>query len=114
MENEHPFGELSIPVEGILKEELQNEIEARIAATVESLYLLDAELETFIELVKDGVESNKESPDKLLALYSYLDEVWGVLIANELRDVLLDTLCVIQVRKHELEEILEELEKSLE
>ena len=111
---EHPLGELIIPVEGLLKEELQEEIEERIAFTVENLYHLDNELEVFVQLVKDNVEANKDSPDDLMTLYNYIDEMWSVLITNDLRDVLLDTLSIVQERKHELEEILEEIEETLE
>ena len=49
-----------------------------------------------------------------MTLYNYLDEMWSVLITNDLRDVLLDTLAIVQQRKHELEEILEELDETLE
>jgi CRISPR/Cas system-associated exonuclease Cas4 (RecB family) len=49
-----------------------------------------------------------------MTLYNYLDEMWSVLITNDLRDVLLDTLSIVQERKHELEEILEEIEETLE
>jgi hypothetical protein len=114
MEEEHPLGALIIPVEGLLKEELQEEIEERIAFTVENLYHLDNELEVFVQLVKDNVEANKDSPDDLMTLYNYIDEMWSVLITNDLRDVLLDTLSIVQERKHELEEILEELDETLE
>jgi len=114
MEDEHPLGELVIPIEGLLKEELQQEIEERISFTVENLYHLDNELEVFVQLVKDNVESNKNSPDELMTLYNYLDEMWSVLITNDLRDVLLDTLSIVQARKHELEEILEDIEETLE
>ena len=114
MEDENPLGELVIPVEGLLKEELQQEIEERISFTVENLYHLDNELEIFVQLVKDNVESNKNSPDELMTLYNYLDEMWSVLITNDLRDVLLDTLSIVQARKHELEEILEDIEETLE
>ena len=48
----NPLGELEITAEGLLKAELQQEIEARIAATVENLFVLDVELETFVKLVK--------------------------------------------------------------
>ena len=37
----HFTGDLEIPEEGLLKVELQNEIEVRIAATVENLYILN-------------------------------------------------------------------------
>lgn len=114
LEEEHPLGELVIPVEGLLKEELQEEIEERIAFTVENLYHLDNELDVFVQLVRDNVESNKNSPDELMTLYNYLDEMWSVLITNDLRDVLLDTLSIVQARKHELEDILEEIEDTLE
>jgi len=114
VENEHPLGELVIPEEGLLKEELQEEIEERIAFTVENLYHLDNELDVFVQLVKDNVETNKNSPDELMTLYNYIDEMWSVLITNDLRDVLLDTLSIVQARKHELEDILEELEETLE
>ena len=114
MEDENPLGELVIPVEGLLKEELQEEIEDRIGFTVENLYHLDNELEVFVQLVRDNVEANIDSPDKLTTLYNYLDEMWSVLITNDLRDVLLDTLAIVQERKHELEEILEEIEETLE
>ena len=114
MVEEHPLGELVIPVEGLLKEELQDEIEERIAFTVENLYHLDNELDIFVQLIKENVETNKDSPDKLITLYNYLDEMWSVLITNDLRDVLLDTLSIVQTRKHELEEILEDLEETLE
>jgi len=114
MTNENPLGELIIPDEGLLKEELQQDIEERIAFTVENLYHLDNELDMFVQLVKDNVEANKDSPDNLITLYNYLDEMWSVLITNDLRDVLLDTLSIVQERKHELEEILEQLEETLE
>lgn len=114
LEEEHPMGELIIPVEGLLKEELQEEIEERIAFTVENLYHLDNELDVFVQLVRENVESNKNSPDDLMTLYNYLDEMWSVLITNDLRDVLLDTLSIVQARKHELEDILEEIEETLE
>jgi hypothetical protein len=114
LKEEHPLGELVIPVEGLLKEELQEEIEERIAFTVENLYHLDNELDVFVQLVRDNVESNKNSPDDLMTLYNYLDEMWSVLITNDLRDVLLDTLSIVQARKHELEDILEEIEDTLE
>jgi len=114
MESENPLGDLEIPEEGLLKEELQQEIEARIAATVESLYVLDIELEVFVNLVKKSIEDNKDNPANLQTLYDYLDEMWGVVIANELRDVLLDSLCVVQEAKHELHDILDELEENLE
>lgn len=114
LEEEHPLGELIIPVEGLLKEELQEEIEERIAFTVENLYHLDNELDVFVQLVRENVESNKNSPDDLMTLYNYLDEMWSVLITNDLRDVLLDTLSIVQARKHELEDILEEIEETLE
>ena len=65
MENENPLGDLEIPEEGLLKAELQNEIEVRIAATVENLYILDVELETFVNLVKESVEDNKDNPENL-------------------------------------------------
>ena len=108
------MGELVIPVEGLLKEELQEEIEERIAFTVENLYHLDNELDVFVQLVRENVESNKNSPNDLMTLYNYLDEMWSVLITNDLRDVLLDTLSIVQARKHELEDILEEIEETLE
>ena len=60
------------------------------------------------------LKTNKDSPDNLITLYNYLDEMWSVLITNDLRDVLLDTLSIVQERKHELEEILEEIEETLE
>jgi hypothetical protein len=110
IETENTLGELEIPKEGLLKEELQQEIEARIASTLEGLYVLDVELETFVNLVKQSVEDNKDNPDNLQMLFDYLDEMWGVVITNELRDVLLDTLCVVQDAKHELQDILDELE----
>ena len=113
MEDEHPLGELIIPIEGLLKEELQDEIEDRIYATVENLYTLDVELETFVQLVKESVEDNKNSPENLQTLFNYLDEMWGVVITNELRDVLIDSLCVVQESKDELEDVLDELEDSL-
>lgn len=109
-----PLGELKIPPEGLLKKELQDEIEVRMAYLVENLFHLDTELIAFVELVKNEIETNKESPDALIALYSYLDEMWSVIITNELRDVLLDTLCIVQEQKHELEEILEELEETVD
>ncbi|HML06135.1 MAG TPA: hypothetical protein VK426_10205 [Methanobacterium sp.] len=111
---ESPLSELKIPPEGLLKKELQDEIEVRIAYLVENLFHLDTELIAFVELVKNEIEANKESPDALIALYSYLDEMWSVVITNELRDVLLDTLCIVQEQKHELEEILEELEETVD
>ena len=110
---ESPLGKLEIPIEGLLKKELQEEIVARIAFLVENLFHLDAELITFVKLVKNDIESNKESPDDLITLYNYLDEMWSVVVANELRDVLLDTLCVVQDQKHELEEIMIELEETI-
>ena len=58
MTDEHPLGKLVIPEEGLLKEELQDEIEERIAFTVENLYYLDNELEVLVQLVKDSVEAN--------------------------------------------------------
>ena len=91
------LGELIIPAEGLLKEELQEEIEERISFTVENLYHLDNELDVFVLLVRDNVEANKDSPDNLITLYNYLDEMWSVLITNDLRDVLLDTLSIVQV-----------------
>ncbi len=114
MADEHPLGKLVIPDEGLLKEGLQEEIEERIAFTVENLFYLDNELKVFVELVKDNVEANKGNPDDLMTLYNYLDEMWSVLITNDLRDVLLDTLAIVQQRKHELEEILEELDETIE
>ena len=112
--NESPLGELVIPPEGLLKKELQDEIEARIAYLVSDLFHLDTELITLTELVKNDIEANKDSPDALITLYNFLDEIWGVVITNELRDVLLDTLCVIQEQKHELEEVMEELEETVD
>ncbi len=114
MADENTLGELIIPAEGLLKEELQEEIEERISYTVENLYHLDNELDVFVQLVRDNVEANKDSPDNLITLYNYLDEMWSVLITNDLRDVLLDTLSIVQERKHELEEILEDIEETLE
>lgn len=114
MESENPLGDLEIPEEGLLKEELQQEIEARIAATVENLFVLDLELEAFVNLVKKSVEDNKDNPANLQNLYDYLDEMWAVVIANELRDVLLDSLCVVQDVKHELHDVLDELKETLE
>lgn len=111
---ESPLGKLEIPAEGLLKKELQDEIEVRMAYLVENLFHLDTELIAFVELVKNEIEANKESPDALIALYSYLDEMWSVVITNELRDVLLDTLCIVQEQKHELEEILEKLEATVD
>jgi Ca2+-binding EF-hand superfamily protein len=113
MENEKSMDDLIIPEEGLLKKELQDEIEARIYATVENLYTLDVELETFVQLVKESVEDNKNSPENLQTLFNYLDEMWGVVITNELRDVLIDSLCVVQESKDELEDVLDELEDSL-
>jgi hypothetical protein len=110
---ESPLGKLEIPIEGLLKNELQEEIVARIAFLVENLFHLDAELITFVKLVKNNIKSNKESPDDLITLYNYLDEMWSVVVTNELRDVLLDTLCVVQDQKHELEEIMIELEETI-
>jgi hypothetical protein len=112
--NESPLGELVIPPEGLLKKELQDEIEARIAFLVSDLFHLDTELITLTELVKNDIESNKDSPDALITLYNFIDEMWSVVITNELRDVLLDTLCVIQEQKHELEEVMEELEETVD
>ena len=109
-----PLGKLVIPPEGLLKKELQDEIEERIAFLVGNLVHLDTELITFVDLVKKEIESNKDSPDALIALYSYLDEMWSVVITNELRDVLLDTLCIIQEQKHELEDVLNELEETVD
>ncbi len=114
MKIESPLGKLEVPPEGLLKKELQDEIESRIAFTVKNLFYLDDELITFVELVKNEIESNKDSPDALIALQNYLDEMWSVVITNELRDVLLDTLSVVQGQKHELEEIMEELEETLD
>lgn len=111
---ESPLGKLEIPIEGLLKKELQEEIVARIAFLVENLFHLDDELIAFVKLVKNDIESNKESPDALITLYNYLDEMWSVVVANELRDVLLDTLCVVQDQKHELEEIMIELEETID
>lgn len=111
---ESPLGKLEIPTEGLLKKELQEEIVARIAFLVENLFHLDDELIAFVKLVKNDIESNKESPDALITLYNYLDEMWSVVVANELRDVLLDTLCVVQDQKHELEEIMIELEETID
>ena len=111
---ESPLDELVIPPEGLLKKELQDEIEARIAFLVSNLVHLDTELIAFVDLVKNEIETNKDSPDALIALYSYLDEMWSVVITNELRDVLLDTLCIVQDQKHELEDILEELEETVD
>ena len=113
MENEKSMDDLIIPEEGLLKKELQDEIEARIYATVENLYTLDVELETFVQLVKESVEDNKNSPENLQTLFNFLDEMWGVVITNELRDVLIDSLCVVQESKDELEDVLDELEDSL-
>ena len=113
MENEKSMDDLIIPEEGLLKKELQDEIEARIYATVENLYTLDVELETFVQLVKESVDDNKNSPENLQTLFNYLDEMWGVVITNELRDVLIDSLCVVQESKDELEDVLDELEDSL-
>ena len=110
----NPLGELEITAEGLLEAELQQEIEARIAATVENLFVLDVELETFVKLVKKNVKENKDNPDNLQIIYDYLDEMWGAVIANELRDVLLDTICIVQDCKHELQDVLEELEEILE
>jgi hypothetical protein len=110
---ESPLGKLEVPTDGLLKKELQEEIVARIAFLVENLFHLDAELITFVKLVKNNIESNKESPDDLITIYNYLDEMWGVVITNELRDVLLDTLCIVQDQKHELEEIMIELEETI-
>ena len=59
MVEEHPMGELDIPFEGLLKEELQEEIEERIAFTVENLYFLDNELELFVQLVRENVEEQQ-------------------------------------------------------
>jgi hypothetical protein len=111
---ESPLDELEIPPEGLLKRELQEEIIARITFLVTNLFYLDAELITFVELVKQDIEANKESPDALIALHNYLNEMWGVFITDELRDVLLDTICVLQDQKHELEVIMEELEESID
>lgn len=111
---ESPLDKLVIPPEGLLKKELQDEIEARIAFLVSNLVHLDTELIAFVDLVKNEIELNKDSPDALIALYSYLDEMWSVVITNELRDVLLDTLCIVQDQKHELEDVLEELEETVD
>lgn len=110
---ESPLGKLEVPPEGLLKKELQDEIEARIAFTVKNLFYLDDELITLVELVKNEIESNKDSPDTLIVLYNYIDEMWSVIITNELRDVLLDTMCVVQDQKHELQQVMEELEDTL-
>jgi len=109
MENDEPRVDLIITEEGLLKKELQDEIEARLFATVENLFTLDVELESFVQLVKESVEDNKDSPENLEALLNYLDEMWGVVITNELRDVLVNSLCVIQKNKDELEDIIDEL-----
>jgi hypothetical protein len=114
MENENPLGDLEITEEGLLKEELQDAIKARMLATIEDLLLIDVELETFVQLVKQSVEDNKDSPENLQTLFDYLDEMWGGVIVLELQDVLLDALCVVQERKHEIEEVLIELEETLE
>jgi hypothetical protein len=114
MENENPLGDLEITEEGLLKEELQDEIKVRMLTTVESLLVLDLELETFIQLVKQSVEDNKDSPENLQNLFNYLDEMWGGVIAIGLQDVLIDALCIVQERKHELREVLEKLEETLE
>jgi len=39
--------------------------------------------------------------------------MWGVVITNELRDVLVNSLCVIQKNKDELEDIIDELSETL-
>jgi len=114
MENKNPLGDLEMTEEGLLKEELQDEIKARMVSTVENLFVLDLELETFVQLVKKSVEDNKDSPENLETLFNYLDEMWGVVIANQLRDVLIGALCIVQESKFELEEVLEELEETLE
>lgn len=111
---ESPLDKLVIPPEGLLKKELQDEIEARMAFLVSNLVHLDTELIAFVDLVKNEIETNKDSPDALITIYSYLDEMWSVVITNELRDVLLDTLCIVQEQKHELEDILEELEETVD
>ena len=113
MENDEPRVDLIITEEGLLKKELQDEIEARLFATVENLFTLDVELESFVQLVKESVEDNKDSPENLEALLNYLDEMWGVVITNELRDVLVNSLCVIQKNKDELEDIIDELTETL-
>jgi hypothetical protein len=113
MENDEPRVDLIITEEGLLKKELQDEIETRLFATVENLFTLDVELESFVQLVKDSVEDNKDSPENLETLLNYLDEMWGVVITNELRDVLVNSLCVIQKNKDELEDIIDELTETL-
>ena len=104
MENDESKVDLVISEDGLLKKELQDEIEARIFATVENLFTLDVELETFVQLVRESV---------LQILLDYLDEMWGVVITNEIRDVLVNSLCIVQKNKDELEDIIDELEDSL-
>lgn len=106
--------DLVIPEEGLLKEELQEEIKERFLATVENLAVLEVEIGVFIDLVKQSVEDNKENLDNLQTIYDSLDEIWGVVIAKKLRDVLLDSLCIVQSSKPVLEDIIEELEETLE
>ena len=93
-----PLCKLVIPTEGLLKKELQEEIIVRIAFLVENLFHLDAELITLVQLFKKDIEVNKESPDALIALYSYLNEMCDVVITNELRDVLLDTCALYRTK----------------
>jgi hypothetical protein len=113
MENDESKVDLVISEDGLLKKELQDEIEARIFATVENLFTLDVELETFVQLVRESVDANKDSPENLQILLDYLDEMWGVVITNEIRDVLVNSLCIVQKNKDELEDIIDELEDSL-
>jgi hypothetical protein len=106
--------DLVIPEEGLLKEELQEEIKERFLATVENLAVLEVEIGVFIELVKQSVEDNKDNLDDLQTIYDSLDEIWGVVVTKELRDVLLNSLCIVQSNKPVLEDIMEGLEETLE
>lgn len=106
--------DLVIPEEGLLKEELQEEIKERFLATVENLTVLEVEIGVFINLVKQSVEDNKDNLDNLQTIYDSLDEIWGVVVTKELRDVLIDSLCIVQSSKPELDDIMEGLEETLE
>ncbi len=106
--------DLVIPEEGLLKEELQEEIKERFLATVENLTVLEVEIGVFIDLVKQSVEDNKDNLDNLQTIYDSLDEIWGVVVTKELRDVLIDSLCIVQSSKPELDDIMEGLEETLE
>ena len=97
-----------------MKEELQEEIRDRFLAIVENLSVLGVELRVFKDLIIENIEDNKDEPENLQTISNVLDEIWGVVIAKELRDVLLDSLCVLQSSKPELEAITMELAETLE